>query len=61
MTETEWDNFEPIIEHQGILLVQDPQLNQKFIRVTGRTWAAESFQNGVIYRDIELAYVEVDG
>jgi len=61
LTETEWDDFYPIIEHQGTLLVQDPQLNQKFIRVVGRTWAAESFQNGVIYRDIELAYVEVDG
>jgi len=61
LTEDEWDDFYPIIEHQGTLLVQDPQLNQKFIRVVGRTWAAESFQNGVIYRDIELAYVEVDG
>lgn len=61
LTEDEWDNFYPILEHQGTLLVQDPQLNQKLIRVIGRTWAAESFQNGVIYRDIELAYVEVNG
>lgn len=60
LTEDEWDDFYPIIQHQGTLLVQDPQLNQKLIRVTGRTWSAESFQGGVIYRDIELAYVEVE-
>jgi hypothetical protein len=60
VTETEWDDFYPIIEHQGTLLVQDPLLNQKLIRVVGRTWSAESSQNSVIYRDIELAYVEVD-
>jgi hypothetical protein len=60
VTEAEWDAFYPIIEHQGTLLVQDPLLNQKLVRVIGRTWSAESSQNSVIYRDIELAYVEVD-
>jgi len=60
LTEDEWDDLYPIIEHQGTLLVQDPLLNQKLIRVIGRTWSAESTQNGVIFRDVELAYVEVE-
>jgi hypothetical protein len=61
VTEDEWDDLYPIIEHQGTLLVQDPQENQKYVRVIGRTWSAESSQNGIIFRNIDLAYVEVDG
>ena len=61
ITETEWDDFYPIFTYQGTILVQDPFGNQKYIRVTSRTWSAASQSNGVIYRDIDLAYVEVDG
>lgn len=60
LTETEYDDFYPIMTHQGTILVQDPAGNQKYIRITARTFAAESKQGGVIYRDIDLAYVEVD-
>ena len=61
VTEAEWDDLYPLITYQGTILVQDPQGNQKYIRVTSRTFSAESKSNGVIYRDLDLAYVEVDG
>jgi len=61
INETEWDNFYPILTYQGIILVQDPFGNQKYIRVISRTWSAASQSDGIIYRDIDLAYVEVDG
>ena len=60
ITEAEWDDLYPVITHQGTLLVQDPFGNQKYIRITSRTWSAESKSDGVIHRDIDLAYVEVD-
>jgi hypothetical protein len=59
LTEAEYDSFYPLMTYQGTVLVQDPAGNQKYIRITSRTWAAESKQDGVIYRDIDLAYVEV--
>lgn len=59
VTETEWDNFYPILTHQGTLLVQDPYGNQKYIRIVSRDWTAET-QAGQVYRDITLRYVEVD-
>lgn len=59
VTETEWDDFYPILTHQGILLVQDPYGNQKYIRIVSRDWTAET-QAGQVYRDITLRYVEVD-
>jgi hypothetical protein len=61
LNDTEWNAFYPILTYQGIILVQDPFGNQKYVRVTSRTWAAASQSNGVIYRDIDFAYVEVDG
>ena len=60
ITEAEYDDFYPVMTHQGTILVQDPAGNQKYIRITSRTFSAESQQGGVIYRDIDLAYVEVD-
>jgi hypothetical protein len=60
VSETEWDSLYPVMTHQGTLLVQDPYGKQKFVRITARTFAAESKNEGVIYRDIDLAYVEVD-
>jgi hypothetical protein len=60
LTEVEYDAFYPVMTHQGTILVQDPAGNQKYVRITSRTFAAESKQGGVIYRDIDLAYVEVD-
>ena len=59
VTETEWDNFYPILTHQGTILVQDPYGNQKYIRITSRDWTAET-QAGSVYRDITIRYVEVD-
>ncbi len=60
ITEDEWDDFYPMLNYQGTILVQDPLENQKYIRVISRTWAAESKQDATVYRDIELAYVEVN-
>jgi hypothetical protein len=60
VNETEWDNLYLLIEYQGTVLAQDPLGNQKYIRITARTWNAESKSEGVVYRDIDLAYVEVD-
>jgi len=59
ITETEWDDFYLVLTHQGTLLVQDPLGNQKYVRITDRTWVAETV-SGVIHRNIEAAYVEVD-
>ncbi len=59
ITETEWDNFYLVLTHQGTLLVQDPTGTQKYVRITDRTWTAETV-SGVIHRNIEAAYVEVD-
>ena len=58
VTETEWDNFYPLLTHQGKLLIQDPYGNQKWIRITDRKWTAET-QSGNVYRDITLKYVEL--
>jgi hypothetical protein len=60
VTEAEWDAIYPLVTHQGTILVQDPYGNQKYIRITARTWAAESKTDGTIFRDLDLAYVEVD-
>lgn len=60
VTEDEWDDLYAVMNHQGTLLIQDPFGNQKYVRITARTWSAESKNDGVIYRDIDLAYVEVD-
>jgi hypothetical protein len=59
VTESEWDDLYPLIEYQGTILVQDPFGNQKYIRITDRGWIAET-QNGNVYRDITLRYVEVN-
>lgn len=59
ISESEWDNFYGVLTHQGTLLVQDPLGNQKYVRITDRTWVAETV-SGVIHRNIEAAYVEVD-
>ena len=61
VTEAEWDALYPLIEYQGTILVQDPQENQKYIRVISRTWSADSKADGVIHRNLDLAYVEVEG
>ena len=58
VTEAEWDNFYPLLVHQGKILVQDPFGNQKWIRITDRKWTAET-QSGNVYRDITLKYVEI--
>lgn len=58
VTEAEWDAIQPLIVHQGTLLVQDPYGNQKYIRIVNREYQAET-QAGNIYRDINLTYVEV--
>jgi hypothetical protein len=59
VTETEWDEFYPLLTHQGKLLVQDPFGNQKWVRITERKWTAET-QSGNVYRDITAKYVEVE-
>lgn len=60
VNETEWDNFYPILIHQGILLVQDPLGNQKYVRITRRNFIAET-QGATIHRNVDASYVEVEG
>ena len=60
ITEAEWTALKLIMRYQGILLIQDPFGNQKYIRIIDRTWQASTV-NGVIHRDIKLKYVEVNG
>lgn len=60
INETEWDNLDLLLTYQGILLVQDPYGNQKYVRVINREWTAEQV-SGNIYRDVTLTYVEVNG
>lgn len=59
VTGDDWDSIEPLILHQGTLLVQDPEGRQKYVRVTERSWS-ETFAAGRIAREVTLAYVEVD-
>lgn len=60
VTDDEWDDFYALLEYQGIILVQDPYGNQKYIRIVDRGWT-ESTPGGNVYRDINIRYVEVDG
>jgi hypothetical protein len=59
VNETEWDNFYPILTHQGTLLVQDPLGNQKYVRVTRRNFIAET-AGSAIHRNVDMSYVEVE-
>lgn len=60
VNETEYDNFYPILTHQGVLLVQDPLGNQKYVRITRRNFIAET-AGAAIHRNIDASYVEVEG
>jgi len=57
-TNAQFNTFLPIINYQGTLLVQDPLGNQKYIRITGRSWS-ESTVGTIVRRTIDLDYVEV--
>ena len=59
INETEWDDFYPILTHQGTLLVQDPLGNQKYVRVTRRNFIAET-AGSAIHRNVDMSYVEVE-
>lgn len=56
----QWDNIEPIIKHQGIVLVQDPFGYQKYVRFTERQWE-NSTPSQLNIRNVTLSYVEVEG
>lgn len=60
VNETEWDDLYPILVHQGVLLVQDPYGNQKYIRIYSRGWNSEN-RGSAVHRDINVSYVEVEG
>lgn len=60
INESEWDDLYPILVHQGILLVQDPYGNQKYIRIYSRNWNSEN-RGASVHRDINVQYVEVEG
>ena len=55
---TEWNNIFPLINHQGIILAQDPYGNQKYIRIVSRDWSAAN-QGANVHRDVNIRYVEV--
>lgn len=59
VNQTEWDNLLPLLDYQGIILSQNPYGYQKYIRITSRGWTEEN-QGGVIHRDVNVRYVEVD-
>lgn len=59
-TAAQWNTLEPIIKHQGTILVQDPFGDQKYIRITDRKWENET-PNQLNVRTVTLSYVEVDG
>ena len=59
-TPAQWDAVEPIIKHQGIVLVQDPFGSQKYVRFTERGWE-NSTPSQLNIRNVNLAYVEVEG
>jgi len=55
---TQFNAILPVLNYQGTLLVQDPLGNQKYIRITGRSWT-ESTVGTVVRRNIDITYVEV--
>jgi hypothetical protein len=59
VNETEWNNFYPILNHQGTILVQDPLGNQKYVRITRRNFIAET-AGSFIHRNVDASYVEVE-
>jgi len=55
---TQFNLLLPVINYQGTLLVQDPLGNQKYIRITKRSWT-ESTVGTIVRRLIDIDYVEV--
>lgn len=60
LSDSEWTDIEALITHQGTLLVQDPVGEQKYIRITTRSWE-EMYSASRLIRTANVAYVEVDG
>ena len=58
-SDNEWNSVEQTLLHQGTLLVQDPLLRQKYIRITDRSWE-ETYSGGRVVRDVSISYVEVE-
>lgn len=60
MTDAEWTSIEDILLHQGVLLIQSPQGDQRYARVVTRSWD-ESYSVGRLTRRVTVSYYEVDG
>lgn len=58
-TNAQWVALEPILKHQGVLLVQDPFGDQKYVRITERKWE-NSTPSQLNIRNVTLDYVEVE-
>lgn len=59
-TTAQWNSMEPILKHQGVILVQDPFGDQKYVRITERKWE-NSTPSQLNIRNVTLDYVEVEG
>lgn len=58
--DTEFDGVYALLRHQGVLLVQDPFGDQKYVRITSRAVSTTGAASAPIRR-ITLGYVEVSG
>jgi hypothetical protein len=55
----EWNTLKALVLFQGTLLVQDPFGDQKYIRITSRSWTGTGAV-GAQRREVAIGYVEVD-
>lgn len=60
MTDAEWTAIEDILLHQGVILIQSPDGQQRYIRIVSRSWE-ESYSAGRLTRRVTATYYEVEG
>jgi hypothetical protein len=58
-TSAQWATLEPLLTAQRTLLLQDPSGDQKYIRITSRSWQNEWLGAAQAYR-VNVGYVEVE-
>ena len=59
ISDSEFNLLEPILRHQGKLLVQDPYGTQKYIRLLSRSWQMGG-NSGRRIRRVSVDYVEIE-
>lgn len=58
-TDSEWAALETLLRAQRVFLLQDPNNDQKYVRITDRSYRKEWLGGDQTYR-VDLSYVEVD-